>query len=753
MRVLSRKNRKQFLCAALYGAALGLAAIATPANAQLLPRNFFDNVPTPGGPARVEANTLAYDAKADVITASGNVVMGYGGYQLVCDQLRYNQGTGELLCAGSAAITGPDGNVAKSDRIEVTGGMKEAFIQSLTVTTKDGARITARDAHYSRELQNVLTEATYSPCGHCVDEKGRLVGWRVRADRLVQNSVTKEVTIEGGTLEIVGVPIAWVPWLSLPDPTKHDTTGFRLPTVDYDASRGLRVGLPYFISLDEENRILLTPQVMTRQGLLFAAEWEHKFTYGEVSLSGSGIYQLDSAAYSGTVGEREWRGAASTAGDFDLPGGLTAGWSYTAFTDAAYLGDYDLQVVKQDNILVNEVYGGLLDADTFVDLRLQQFKVLGDYSEAEQHKQASALPNAKADKYFNDDHLGQLHLSAHLLSVSRETNSIDSIAGVPYVFGYAGDKLHVTGEALWNKQYVTSGGLVATPLLGLRADVASYTGSAPVDATRGTLTPIAAIDVRYPMMSAESTLVHLFEPIGQLVYRGTETDAPGITNDDVHSFVLDDSNLFAINKFSGIDRQDTGLRANIGGRYLATLADGRWLEVTAGQSLAISGSEGIATDDEVHTGLASASYLVLGARGASADGLRLGAKLLYDTDLNKLARVGLGGDILLTADVAIGGDYIFLGAEPADGVLEDQHEVTVRAKAPLPIDYWHALGSLSWDVSRGEWLEARGDLVYDDGFFEAGAFAKATGNTHEEPNDFTVGISFKLKGPDGTQAF
>jgi len=71
----------------------------------------------------------------------------------------------------------------------------------------------------------------------------------------------------------------------------------------------------------------------------------------------------------------------------------------------------------------------------------------------------------------------------------------------------------------------------------------------------------------------------------------------------------------------------------------------------------------------------------------------------------------------------------------------------VRGSTPLPLDYWRAIGSVSWDVAASEWLEARGELIYDDGFFLAGGFAQANGATHEKANSVTFGVQFKLKAP------
>jgi len=137
--------------------------------------------------------------------------------------------------------------------------------------------------------------------------------------------------------------------------------------------------------------------------------------------------------------------------------------------------------------------------------------------------------------------------------------------------------------------------------------------------------------------------------VAQLVYRGADTSLVGITNDNAHSFVLDDTNIFSYDRFTGTDREETGLRANIGARYLANFSAGQWLEIVAGQSFHLAGTRAFTEDDPTNTGVGSgmeddASYVVLGARGSPYDGLTLGAKLQFDPDGPRVARAGLGGD-------------------------------------------------------------------------------------------------------------
>ncbi|OEO31330.1 hypothetical protein VW23_016730 [Devosia insulae DS-56] len=760
---MMRRDRGLGMCLRQFGVALVLALVAaSPAAAQFLPEGFFATLPEPGAPAKVEANVLSYDKSSDVISAQGRVLMQYEGYSIACDDLRYEQQTGNLNCIGNVQLVDPAGTKYTAETIEVTGGMKQAFLQSLTLTTTDGARITASDVRYSSTLETVLNQATYTPCGECIDAKGNRVGWKVKAAKLIQNAETRTIYFEQPSLEVLGIPVAWLPWLSLPDPSAKQSNGFMLPRVNYKQVYGGRITAPYFINIGEDTEILLAPSLMSRQGFLMAAEWQQQFDYGSFTVKASGLYQLDPGAFS-ELGNREWRGAIQSSGRFQPIADWTVGWSYSAFTDAAYFDDYDFSTADW---VTNEVYATHLSTDFYADLRVQEFLKLGQYgtiaaADLAQSQQAATLPNARGNGYFDFGDWGQVRANGNLLGVYRAENSSALYGGIPYVFGYEGAKTHASGELSWQNQIIAPGGVVVTPYLGLRADITNYDSGdlgnpvvgdpEPAEQFLFAATPIAAVDFRWPLFAANGLDTHLLEPIAQLVYRGSDTSLVGITNDNAHSFVLDDTNIFSYDRFTGTDRQETGLRANVGARYLANFSGGQWLEIVGGQSFHLAGVNAFAVDDPVNTGVSSgledtASYVVLGARGSPYAGLTLGAKLQVDPDGPRVARAGLGGNYAF-GPYSVGSDYVYLPADAATGVLADQHEVTLRGSTPLPLDYWRAIGSVSWDIAASEWLEARGELIYDDGYFLAGGFAQANGATHETPNSVTFGVQFKLKAP------
>jgi LPS-assembly protein len=731
-------------------------ALSVPAQASLLPPGFFDMDIKPGqGAAAVEADRLTYDGATTVISAEGNAMLSYNGMTIRADRLTYNQTTGEMHAFGNVAVRDDKGNVYEMDQVEVTDEVKEAFLKSMTLTTPTGAIITATDVHYQEELTTILTEASYSPCGLCIDSKGRRIGWKVKSARLIYDRANAAVILEGPSVELLGFPVAWLPWFWVPDPTQPRATGLRMPSVDYSETRGAQLTVPFFVPMGEDIDILLSPSLMSRQGFLAAGEltWRLPEFNGVIDVKASGIYQLDPSAYAGLPGDRDWRGAIQTSGRFVPMEDWTVGWSYAAFTDNAYLVDYGL--TEADNS-VNQVYANYLTGPTWIDARIQRFNRLGNYPSSADDQQGMNIPKIEFEHVQDlDPGLGRLHLTGELLGVHRLTDQTGTYNAVPYAFGYEGTKLHGMVEGAWENQYILPGGIAATPYLGARLDISSYDGylapATPPDSFLFAATPIAALDVRYPLMAFNGADSHLFEPIAQLVYRGSGTSLVGTTNDDAHSFVFDTSNLFSYNRFTGIDRQETGLRANIGGHYLGSFEDGSWLDLVAGQSFHLAGVNGLGVSDHVqvgtHTGLGTpASFIVGSARGGFDNGFSGGVKVQVDPSAWKITRAGVGVSYAPPEWFSLGMDYIYVSADPLLGVVSDQHEVAGRASVTM-WDYYTLSGGLTWNIATNTWIKANTGVGYDDGYLAGGASLNFT------PSSWGFGFSFNLKGPDGQIAF
>ena len=732
----------------LLAGALMLSASPAVLAQSLIPNDFFNQSRDVGAPSTVEAGTLTFDGPNETITASGDVLLSQDGFTLTGESLVYNRQTGELTFVGAVSIEDPSGNRVEAANLEVTGGLRQAFIDSLTITTYDGAKITADSVEYDDAVQTMLVNATYAPCGDCIDDDGRRIGWSVRADTITYNAEDRSVYLEQPSLALLGVPVAWLPFLRLPDTSQGALDRIPLPTVDYSDQFGVKVAATVSAYSTRWTDIAFTPTLLTRQGFLLGAEWDQRFEGGEFEIKASGLRQFDQDAFEGRVGDREWRGAFQTSGTFRPVEEWQVGWSYTGFTDPAYFRDYRLD---RSGTNVNQLFATHVGEQTFFDARIQRFNRLGEISEQTQGQQGSTLPVVRLE-HIEDlgPDLGRIEISAKLLGVNRRFDSRTDANGVPYVFGYEGNKQHASVQAGWQKQWIGAGGLVATPYLGGRADFAAYDGASDLLGGETTLlsaTPIAAMDVRYPLAASQGATVHLVEPIGQLVYRGSDTTAVGITNDDAQSFVLDDTNLFSFNRFSGRDRQETGLRANLGGRYQINFADGSYFELLAGQSFQLAGSNSFAAPNQTNTGLGSglddaASFAVLGAYGTLVPSLTAGGKVQLDSATGEIMRAGLDGEFAQDG-YAAALTYSFIAANEARGVLDDQHEIGASLAVPVA-EYWTVQANGYWDLAANTWIRVGGGVTYDDGYLEIGASASTTPD-----NDTRIMATTRLKAPAG----
>jgi LPS-assembly protein len=117
--------------------------------------------------------------------------------------------------------------------------------------------------------------------------------------------------------------------------------------------------------------------------------------------------------------------------------------------------------------------------------------------------------------------------------------------------------------------------------------------------------PVVGMETRWPFISVHSWGTQILEPVAQLVVRPNETQIGRFPNEDAQSLVFDDTNLFAIDKFSGFDRVEGGTRLNAGILYTANINRFGSFNALFGQSYHLFGLNSFAVRDMTNTGIQS----------------------------------------------------------------------------------------------------------------------------------------------------
>ena len=244
--------------AALLAFAVGLALAPEPLSAQqagnLLhfpPRPPPPKAPPPqsNAPMLVQATEIRYDYTNNTVAAVGNVQIYYGGATIEADEVIYDQKTKRLRAQGNVRLTEPDGKITYGQLIDLTDDYRDGFVDSLRLETPDDTRFAAARADRAKGNYTVLQNGVYTACEPCKDDPKKPPLWQVQAARIIHDEGEKMLYFEDARVEFFGVPLAYVPFMSTPDPTVKRKSGFLFPSISETSQYGYRRRAQYFWAL------------------------------------------------------------------------------------------------------------------------------------------------------------------------------------------------------------------------------------------------------------------------------------------------------------------------------------------------------------------------------------------------------------------------------------------------------------------------------------------------------------------------
>jgi len=603
--------------------------------------------PAPGAQMLVQANEIRYDYNNLLVSAVGNVQIYYNGATIEADKVIYDQRSKRLHAEGNARLTEADGKVSYGELLDLSDDYRDGFIDSLRVETADQTRLAATRADRTDKNYTVFQSGVYTACEPCRDDPRKPPLWQVKAARIIHNESEKMMYFEDARIEFFGVPLAWMPYFSAPDPTVKRKTGFLMPIVSTSSAYGFAVETPYYLALAPNYDATISPRFTTTQGPLLRGEWRQRFEDGQLTIRGAGIDQLDKNKFlldgTPTPGFRDFRGAIEASGRFNLSPQWTWGFDGVGLTDRTFFQDYKIQLLQQtavDPILnymteaVSQVYLIGRGDRSYFDMRAIHY--YGFSLSDVQGTLPNVLPVIDYAYTFDQPVFGgELGTTFNFTNLQRQTASFDAISASALNLGLCnvnsadptqktptncllrgvpGDYARLSAEVHWRYQYIDPFGQVFIPFVSLRGDAAAMTiNNQPgvsnfIDSGDSNVTramPTIGLEYHYPFIGVQSWGTQTIEPIAQLIIRPNETAIGRLPNEDAQSLVFDDTNLFKVDKFSGWDRVEGGSRVNYGLQYTAQFNRGGNLNMLFGESYQLFGLNSFAAGDITNTGLGS----------------------------------------------------------------------------------------------------------------------------------------------------
>jgi LPS-assembly protein len=469
----------------------------------------------------LEANELVYDKDHNIVSAVGGVQLYYKHRILQADRVIYNRATKRVYAEGHAKLTDEKGNVTYAQRFDLTDDFGAGFAEGVESVDVDRTRFSSPRVERSAGPVTVFEHGVYTACEPCKDHPDKPPLWQVRAARIIENQQTHIVYYEDAWLEVAGVPVAYIPYFSAPDPTVTRQSGILAPTMFHSSYAGYGIGIPYFLNLAPSYDLTLTPTYLSSQGPFGDAEWRQRFDNGQYNIRITGLFQENPSLfpdYPYDAGDRRWRGSIETKGEFFINTNWRWGWDITAMSDPFYLNDYKIMTVDPSKYYLQDVISSVYlrgQADRgFFDLSGYRFE--STTAAADQRQQPLVAPSLDYNRTFPVSPEatagigGEIKVDLNLTNIARveaayqsaDVNTLDSAyqlydvcaTGGTVIGGYkqpgtyttlpgsysptndcllrgiAGDYTRISEQVSWQRKFIDPLGESWTPFVFARLD-------------------------------------------------------------------------------------------------------------------------------------------------------------------------------------------------------------------------------------------------------------------------------------------
>jgi len=693
--------------------------------------------PANDGQMLVQATEVDYDYNNSRVSAVGNVQLFYNGTSVEADKVIYDQKTKRLHAEGNIRMTDVDGKITYADILDLSDDYRDGFVDSLHVDTADATRMAATRADRSSGNYTVFENGVYTACAPCKDDPKKPPLWQVKAVRIIHNQLDKMLYFENAQLEFFGVPLAYIPYFSAPDPTVKRKSGFLTPGISSNTTYGYAVEVPYYWAIAPDYDATFNPRFMSQQGVLMQAEFRQRLMDGSYQIRAYGIDQLDPGAFAGQVGDRDFRGGVETKGEFALNDKWVWGWEGIVLSDYMLLSDYRLSVYKDafssfltlpteatSQIFLTGVGNrSYFDARTIFYLSLSgaqtQVPVVWpvvDYSNVINHSVLGGEVSYKTNftNLTRTDAVFDPITAAAAANGSCVANTADSAQSITkqncLLRGMPGTYTRASAEVDWRRSFTDSAGEIWTPFASLRADainadisnqpgVSSFLPVGDTQALR--MMPTVGLEYRYPFINVQPWGSTTIEPIAQVIIRPNESYAGKLPNEDSQSMTFDTSNLFEVDKFSGWDRVEGGGRANAGVQATTQFDRGGSITAVFGQSYQLFGLNSFAVQDVTNTAVDSGlqtpkSDYVASLAYSPNRTYTLAMRARFDQATGEVQRfeTEASANFDRWSVSILYGDY---AAQPDLGFLTRREGILVSGSVKVAAN-WVAQGAARWDL-------------------------------------------------------
>ena len=530
------------------------------------------------------------------------------------DKIYYNVKSEEIKASGNTEVFNASGQKIKLNELSLSKKTTNASASDIELWLGSHVYIKADKITRDGE-ETIATHANFTACEDC-DMYG--AAWNIHARTIIHDQQEKMLYFHNASFWLANdnIPIFWLPYYEMPDPSVKYKTGFLSPSFSSTNGMGTQINIPFYINISDRHDLTTTLSYLTNENPLFQAEHRLNMRRSEFRTKGSFTHN--------EAGKNRWHVFNDDVIEMGDNARTTIYIERTS--DKTYLqkyGFYDYQPYLDSGAKL-ELFGqtSYAVADTHI------FQELRSPSGNQQIASGNILPNIRGvyqtDPFWHETFLS---LSGDILAVSG--NSADSQRAI-------GEARIVSPWTLW-------GGNRLTFSVASRYDIYNFDKTAIYenDGTNASFTgiktrflPSGYVEWGLPLYSADTTSdwTYIIEPRARLTImtHNNKDSVFAIDNDSAGRF-LSDTTLFSGNRYAGMDVWENGNFIDYGARWAAFNAKNN-IEVFLGQTYDFDDGK----EDFYDNGFRNGFSDYVGRIAYSREYLQISSRFRNDRDTMKL---------------------------------------------------------------------------------------------------------------------
>ncbi|PPR78520.1 MAG: LPS-assembly protein LptD, partial [Alphaproteobacteria bacterium MarineAlpha2_Bin1] len=477
---------------------------------------------------------------------------------------------------------------------------------------------------------------------------------------------------------------------------------FLVPTQGRSSQLGGTISIPFFINFTPNFDITLESKFTSKEGTIIGAELRHKTKKGYYQFDGSLTNPDKRDENNQKTGQKKERSHLFASGNFKWDNIWNWGFSGAISSDDTYLRKYNINSsdTLQNNIFIEGINGK--NYASFNAFFFQGLRIEDDPGET-----PIIFPFLEHRFISQPNDIGLLFkMNSNFIHLNRK-EGIDST------------RLSLRGG--WHLPSTSKLGDLLTLSLEFKAD--SYiTNDIPLDNDPSIvnnnefvyrLIPQLSGEWSWPIIKREKDSYQLVEPIVSFAVSPYGGNPSKIPNEDSRSFEFDDTNVFSINRFPGIDRIEGGPRINLGLKYGIYGKNSGSMNILIGQVFRLKSDDTFAERSGLEN--KTSDYVGRVAFSPQKD-IKYYQRLRLDKRKLSLRRNEIGLD-LGPQKHKFNLTYISLNRELTADELVDREEISATGRTEI-LNNWYLEGTTRRDLtSDGGMINSGASIEYSDDCF------------------------------------